>query len=83
MVQSAKVRLGLDAGFDRRLARDDAVSRSELNIAGAAVFLVKLGERAEIGLWTALFVLWTAALAIALILVAWLTGEPPRWRSEK
>ncbi|HWA13205.1 MAG TPA: hypothetical protein VHA15_08935 [Burkholderiales bacterium] len=43
-----------------------------LLVAGAAILLPRLG--------VAWFLAWAAALCVALVLVCWRKGEPPRWR---
>jgi len=46
--------------------------------AGVFGYCLRMG--ADVRIATVVFVLWIAFLAGALIVVAWLTGERPRWR---
>ena len=44
------------------------------------VFIYKVRSGTDVRSATLLFVLWIAILIAALVTVAWITGERPRWR---
>ncbi len=47
---------------------------------GTAFFIHEIGAGVDPRLAGWLFVLWNAVLGGAVTAVAWVTGEPPRWR---
>jgi hypothetical protein len=51
-----------------------------LAIAVTALFVHEIGAGANPRRAGLLFVLWNAVLSGAVTAIAWVTGEPPRWR---
>jgi hypothetical protein len=51
-----------------------------LTVASTLIFVTRIRAAADWRLVTALFILWMALLAGILMVIAWATGERPRWR---
>jgi hypothetical protein len=51
-----------------------------LVLGGTGVFVHRLQGGADVRLATGLYLAWLALLSGALVAIAWMTGDAPRWR---